>query len=769
MFTSHTFYVISLTILFLFCGYNNLKGQQLKGQILDADNKSQIPFATISINSVQKSQTILSDSSGFFSSNTLDFGRYNVRITCVGYEPSLYPSILVTGGKQTSIIVYLKPSNEILADVVVQATTFKATTSSKRLNIEQTDKYAATWGDPARMALSFAGVSNVNDQSNELVIRGNSPKGLLWMIEGIEIPSPNHFSAEGASGGLIGALSSTVLQNSTFYTGAFSANYGNALSGVFDLSLRNGNDEKREYSINTSLLGVNVGMEGPFSKKHKDSYLVNYRFANTRLINSLGLSQVLNASSPKFEDLTFKFKFQRKKAVLTLWGVGGKNTTDFSVSQFLEIQNRANFYATGLKWFKEFSKKLVVESTISYSGNENVNNRKQIFTDQSEGRQANLQNQSIRFVNNAYYRLADENTLHFGSIVSQLSYNLFGAFDFIFDNLNVSASDTSINSVGKTYTWQNFGLILLKKEKWDLNLGIHSNYFFLNKQLSLEPRASVSFTLNDRQRLNFGFGIHSRLEPLNIYLYKNDLLLNGKVVDNINLGVTKAAHFVLGFDNTISKDLQFNTEIYYQHLYDVGVGNSAILPGIDYISLLNQINSVNLFPLTSDGFGTNYGWEVTVEKPLNKGFYGLFTSSIFRSFYKNGVEQNKYPSRYDNRFVINTLAGKEWIVNKNLINLNFRVTYAGGIRQLPVSLINGVPNTIYEIGYTERLNNYFRVDLKGSYIFSVGKTTTTASLDINNAFDRANPLTSIFNPITSEYEVINQLGILPVLSLKFDF
>lgn len=743
--------------------------QSIKGRVLDADNKTQVPFASISVLSLEETQTVIADSLGFFFSKELEFGRYDIRVTSVGYQPTMLTSILVTNGKQTYIEVSLKPSNEVLENVIVRPNTPDRFNSSKHLNIEQTEKYAATWGDPARMALSFAGVSNVNDQSNELVIRGNSPKGLLWMIEGVEVPSPNHFSAEGASGGLIGAVSSSVLKSSTFYTGAFPANYGNALSGVFDLSLRNGNDEKREYSLNASLLGVNASMEGPFSKNRKDSYLLNYRFANTRLINTLGLSKVLNASSPKFEDLTFKFNFQRDKGVLTFWGVGGRNTTDFSISNFLEIQNQANFYATGLKWSRQFSKKLVIESIVSHSGNQNINNRKQISTDQSEAKQANLQNRSTRFLVNAYYRVAEQNTLHIGTIFSEISYDLFGAFDFNLDYINVSVSDTSLSSTGKTYTWQNFGLILIKKENYELKLGVHSNYFFLNNRFSLEPRASLSLNLNEKQNLNFGFGIHSRLEPINVYLYKNDILLNGKVVDNKNLSLTKAAHFVIGLNNSLRNNLRINTELYYQHLFNVGVGNASILPGIEHISLLNQLNSVNLYPLIGTGFGTNYGWEVTIEKPLNKGFYGLFTSSVFRSFYKNNAIDKNLPSRYDNRFVINTLAGREWIIKKNLFNINLRTTWAGGIRQLPVTLINGTPRTNYDVGYTENLGNYFRVDLKGNYIFSISKTTTTLSLDINNILDKANPLTRIFNPTVGDYEVINQLGILPVLSVKLDF
>lgn len=756
-----------IIILAIFCQKTN--GQELKGQVKDADNKAIVSFATVKIIGKDYTKTISADSSGFFTQRNLSFGRYNILVSSIGYETVSLAAILVTAGKQTFLEVELKPSNEVFSEIVVKSDRTSELSSTKSLNIEQSQKYAATWGDPARMALSFAGVTNVNDQSNELVIRGNSPKGLLWMIEGVEVPSPNHFSSEGASGGFIGGLSASVLRNSTFLTGAFPANYGNALSGVFDVGLRTGNSEEMEGSANVSLLGIEAGLEGPISKKHGDSYLVNYRYANTSLINSLGLSNVLNASTPKFEDLTFKFNFRRKKSVISLWGLGGRNTTDFTLTDFLVVNNRANFYASGLKVSREFSKKIVGETTLSISGNSNVSNRNQIWSDQGRNRESNLKNRNTRLITSLYYRLDEHNTLQLGSIVSQLSYDLFGSLSLSFFDLDLSATDTSINSSGSTYSWQNYFLFLLNKNAFSFNIGFHSNYFFLNKQFSLEPRGSMSYKLSNNSRINVGIGIHSRLEPLNTYLFKNDLLLNGKVVDNVNLELSKAAHFVIGFDKVLKNSVRFNSEIYYQRLFNIGVGNSAILPGTNNISLINQINSVNLYLLIPSGLGENYGWEFTIEKSLKDGFYGLFTSSLFKSVYQLNKEAEKLPSRFDNRFVVNSLLGKEWIIKKNLVNINLRSTWAGGIRQLPVELTNGIPLTITDVGYTDKIRNYFRVDLKGSYIFSLGKTTTSASLDINNIFDRANPLTRIFNPVLGDYQVINQLGILPVLSLTFDF
>jgi CarboxypepD_reg-like domain/TonB-dependent Receptor Plug Domain len=743
-------------------------GQVLRGRVIDSDNKAQIPFATVTINGGNLKKVIQSDSLGNFEFNNLQFGRYNLQISSIGYERKELNSLLVTNGKQTVIEVVLTPSVEQLEEIKIKANNLDNNKiSTKSLVIEQSERYAATWGDPARMAMSFAGVGIVNDQSNELVIRGNSPKGMLWMIEGVEVSNPNHFASDGASGGSISAITSSILQNSTFLTGAFPAQYGNALSGVFDISLRNGNAEKKEYSVNAGLLGAEVGAEGYFTRKQKDTYLVNYRFANPTLIKSLGLSGVLNAVTPKFQDMAFKFNFIRNKTTFTLWGIAAKNSTNFEIPAFLSAKNKSNFYVGGLRIFRQLSLKTTSETTLSFSENQQSNGNK--YVDQSESKVSNLNGGSVRLASTIYYRLNQNNTFQAGTIVSRLSYNLFGSFEFNFPNLGIFVKDTNLSSNGATYNFQNFALVKHRIGKINMNIGVHSNYFLLNNQLLIEPRASISYEINHRKSLTMSIGKHSRLESLSIYLFKNNILLNQKVVENKNLSPTKAIHFVLGYNERLKSNWNLNSEVYFQHLYSVPVGDTSIMSGVHYLSLLNQLNSVNLNPLVNNGFGRNYGWEVTIEKTLHKGFYGLFTSSIFRSLYKNASDANYLSTRFDNRFVLNMLAGKEWVLGKNLINFNLRTTWAGGIRQLSTELINGNPNTISDQGYENKLGNYLRLDTKVSYIFSIKQTTSSLSIDINNLTDRANPLTKIFNPLTQKYEIINQLGILPVLSYKFNF
>ena len=154
-----------------------------------------------------------------------------------------------------------------------------ASISARSFSVEETRRYAASVADPARMVMNFPGVTNSGDD-NSIVVRGNSPKGVLWRLEGIEIPNPNHFSALGSSGGSISMLNANVLGNSDFYTGAFVPEIGNALSGAFDLNFRNGNTERYEHTVQVGVLGVELATEGPFKKGGKASYLVKLPLFN---------------------------------------------------------------------------------------------------------------------------------------------------------------------------------------------------------------------------------------------------------------------------------------------------------------------------------------------------------------------------------------------------------------------------------------------------------------------------------------------------------
>ncbi len=205
-----------------------------------------------------------------------------------------------------------------------------ALSGAKQLNIEEGMRFAGSRNDPARMAQNFAGVSGANDGRNDIIIRGNSPSGVLWRAEGVDIPNPNHFSTFGATGGPVTILNTNTLRTSSFLTGAFPADYGNALAGAFDLRLRNGNKDKYEMLAQVGFNGFEAAAEGPLGKRGGASFLVDYRYSLIAAVHALGLSVGTGASVPNYQDLTVKINVPTKKAgTFGLFAMGGLSNIHF--------------------------------------------------------------------------------------------------------------------------------------------------------------------------------------------------------------------------------------------------------------------------------------------------------------------------------------------------------------------------------------------------------------------------------------------------------
>ncbi|MBM3437308.1 MAG: carboxypeptidase-like regulatory domain-containing protein, partial [Bacteroidetes bacterium] len=302
--------------------------QTVKGQVVDKESQVSLPGATIVIVGSNPLIGTTTDANGYFSLAKVPVGRLTISVRFLGYQPVDIPEILVNTGKEVILHVELSESVVNLDEAVIKAESRKdvainsmATVSARTFSIEEAGRYAGGFDDPARMASSFAGVTTGQLEDNSIVVRGNAPKGILWMLEGVPVPNPNHFAgAYSAGGGFMTIFSGQLVANSDFFTGAFPAEYGNALAGAFDIKLRTGNNEKREYWFQAGLLGLDFGAEGPFVKGKNSSYLFNYKYSTYGLISPL---LPKGSGLPIYQDLSFKMNFPTKKAgIFSLWGAG---------------------------------------------------------------------------------------------------------------------------------------------------------------------------------------------------------------------------------------------------------------------------------------------------------------------------------------------------------------------------------------------------------------------------------------------------------------
>ena len=315
--------------------------QTIKGRIIDQQSKSPLIGVNIIILGSNPLKGSTTDAEGFYKIQQVAFGRNILKISYMGYKEQVIPNVLLTSGKQLILDIEMEEKVSVIQEVTVSAVAQRnnidrglVTVSGKSFDIEETRRFAGSRNDPARMVAGFAGVTSSNDSRNDIIVRGNTPSGVLWRLEGVDIPNPNHFGSLGATGGPVSMLNNNLLAKSAFLTGAFPAMYGNATAGVFDLQMRNGNNEKYEFMGQMGFNGVELGAEGPLSKNSKASFLINYRYSVLDLIKKLGLNFGTGSGVPAYQDLSLKINIPTEHlGTFSLFGVGGKSNIKFQDEQ----------------------------------------------------------------------------------------------------------------------------------------------------------------------------------------------------------------------------------------------------------------------------------------------------------------------------------------------------------------------------------------------------------------------------------------------------
>lgn len=774
--------------------------QTIRGSIVDKESKAPLPGVSVR---VYKDSTLVSGASSDMDGNyrlaNIAVGRYTVRAGTLGYQPVEQKNIIVNSGKEMILNLEMEESATKMNEVVIEGNTKEGTinemtsVSARSFSIDETNRYAGSRGDPARMASNFAGVQGADDSRNDIVVRGNSPMGVLWRLEGVDIPNPNHFAIEGTTGGPVSILNNKVLDNSDFLTGAFPAEYGNSIAGAFDLRMRNGNNEKHEFTGQFGILGTEISAEGPFSKKSRASFLVNYRYSTLKVFESAHIP-IGTGAVPNYQDGAFKLNFPLKKGGNLSWfGVGGASKIDIIVSKYTEPSDelygedqrdqyfRTGMGVSGLVYSKSINTntyfRAVLAGSHRYSNaHHNLVYRDTTFAVDSIVPKMGYSNTEDQISFNFFFnrKFGSRHTIKFGMFSTDyhniLEDSIHNEQTFLFYNRQ--------DYEGSAMLFQPYVQWKFKAtENLVFNLGVHGQYFTLNGSTSVEPRAGMKWTFAEKQTLSAGVGMHSQMLPA--YIYYTHLPSNTKpyVLHNKNLDFMRSNHFILSYDFAIASDLRVKVETYYQMLYDVPVEKK-----ISSFSVLNQGSGFSRFfpdTLVNKGTGTNYGVELTVEKFFSKSYFFLFTASLFDARYKgsDGIERN---TDFNTKYALNGLIGREFKFNeKQSLQLGAKITAAGKRWYTPVDTV--ASRLASEAVFVDTLRNtlqfntsYFRVDLKVSWKLNGKKATHTIGLDLVNVTNRKNilgltyspdPLHPENNPVVEQY----QLGFLPIFYYSIDF
>ena len=804
-----SYFFYSLFFILIYVGYGQ---QQFKGTVKDIDSELALEGVNIILlnsDGGYSTNGVITDANGRFSMENVPLGRQSFEVRYLGYKSKKLPELIINAGKVAVVEVFLEEDLEQLDEVVVQLYNSKsvsgmlntmAVNSAQQFDVETIERFSGGRRDLARLARSYAGVLNTDDSRNDILVRGNSPSGVLWRLEGIPIPNPNHFAVAGTTGGPVSALNINLLKSSNFLRGAFPAEYGDVTSGVFDVNFRSGNFDTTEITAQIHATGgLELEIEGPLKKGSDKSYLVSYRYALT----SLNIIPIGTNAIPNYQDLSFKLDLGKLAGgQVSLFGIGGASAIDFLSNETDEddlfanpnedLYNSSKLAIVGVNHKTYVSDRTYLKTTLAYTGSRN------------EVVQDNYLTTSETPVKYEALRLVDEKqNLLFSSVLnSKINPKLSLRSGLLFNRSSVISKVRNRNNLarneiqdqdqdglpdfrtvadfdGNFRDLQVFSQFKYRfSEQLNLHFGLHSRYFSLNKNQSLEPRGGISWSPNEIHRFSASFGKHTQTQQLPLLFYTN-YNANTQRYNASNLGLdnSRSFHYIIAHNWNFHSNWTLKTELYYQALDKIAV--EAIPSSYSSLNEGANFRFTRKGNLVNEGSGTNYGLEMTLERYFNKNYYLLFSASRFESSYiaSDGIERN---TAFNNRYVYNALGGKEFPFSlkngtKFTFFVNTKFTGAGGGYYTPIDLAATIANNGNEVydernAFNARYSDYFRWDLKlGLRSQGRKKVSQEWSVDLLNLTNRENLFIRRFNETNNQINDVNQLGFFLDILYKIQF
>lgn len=776
--------------------------QTIRGTVIDKLSKQALMGASVILKDSKPLVGTSADSDGNFTLPGVPIGRRSLEISLIGYNTITIDGINVTSGKESILNIELEEKIANLGEVKITAKQRKdlalnnmATVSARSFTIEETERYAGSLGDPSRMVSNYAGVAMTNDSRNDIIIRGNSPVGLLWRLDGIEIPNPNHFSAFGTTGGPVSMLNNNLLTNSDFLTGAFPAEYGNAMSGVFDLKMRHGNNERREYTGQIGFNGFEVGVEGPFTKGKKATYLANFRYSTLEIFHALGIEFGTGTAIPQYKDLTFKINIPTSKyGNFNIIGLGGLSFIELYDSKTsllnkdldqnynyggVDLDYGSNMGILGISHQIFINKKTRLETVISALATQATTHIDSLQFDKNG---SIIQNSNFKFYDSDGTEVKYTISSHLKTKHNTKNSSIFGIYYDLYDVKYIDSFKLyRINGFAKFYDTKGKISLLRAYGQWQhifsdrlkVNMGLYSGYVNLNSEAVLEPRVNFRYNITKSQSISGGYGLVSQMQP-RIYYFLETLTDTTNLIyfkSNESMKMSRSHQFVLSYDNVMSKDLRFKSELYYQYLYNVPVSESV--PQYSLVNTGDSFAGIISDSLVNKGYGINYGLELTLEKFFNGRYYFLSTLSLFESKYK-GVDDEWRNTAFNGNYVWNLLGGYEFkLGNRNSLTSSFRSVLAGGKRYVPIDLQKSIHTNITELdwsnAYNKQFGDYFRIDLRIGFKMNRKKYNQEWAVDLQNLTNNKNIYSQSFNPRSKSINFDYQTGFYPMVLYRIQF
>ena len=741
-------YIISLLLL-LFTGIELLQAQQtysIKGIVKDATNGEPVSFANVVIwNTIEGTVT---DEDGLFEITGITPGSYRLQASFIGYKPTVTAEFRISN-KDLFFPIELEESNESLQEVNIVASPFRKTPESpiglRVIGFKEIEKSAGGNRDISRVVQSFPGVASPAAFRNDLMVRGGGPSENRFFLDGVEIPNINHFSTQGASGGPVGIINPDFIREVDFYSAAYPASRGNALSSVLDFKLQDGNKEKFSLRGVIGASDIGLSINGPAGEK--TTYQVSVRRSYLQfLFDMIGLPFL-----PTFTDAQFKVKhtFNRKNE-LTILRLGAIDNMKLNTN--MEDMSEKNQYI--LAYLPVVKQKTYTLGAVykHYSGNNIhtlivsrslLNNRNIKYKDNDENAEENLTlNYHSDEIEN---KLRSENIFRFSSF----RLNIGGNLEYTtYTNRTYQKLFTTTPKIINYHTnlallkWGIYTTVIYesKNERFTSSLGMRTDANNYSSDMNnlfnqFSPRLSLSYRLFETIFLNGNIGRYYELPPYTVLGFKDN---QGNYLNKDNhLTYIRSDQAGLGLEYRPTSYLKFSAEGFYKKYdqYPMSLIDSIPLAskGTDYGVLGNE--AVN-----STATGRAYGLELTGRWYNYKGLTFIASYTFVRSEFKDGRGSGKYiSSAWDNRHLF-TFSGTYTLPKNWDIGAKLRVV--GGAPYTPYDIeksslveawdASGSLYYDYSRFNSERLKPFTQLDIRVDKTFYLNKFMLGAYIDIQN-------------------------------------
>jgi len=753
-------------ILVGLCCISHIRAQEnrttVTGDVIEDETGQPVEFANVVLSKNGDHAIATTDSTGIFHFQEVPYGIYRLTISYVGFRTVSIQELAVEHQQLPPIQIRLEPSSLKLDEVVVQAVqplrVSARLSGGYTLTPEEVRRFPATFYDPARLATVYPGVVNINDQANNLAIRGNSPNQMNFYIHGAEIVNSNHLANAGTStdrttmsGGSVNMFSAQLLENTEIYTGVLPTNLLQATSGAMNYHLKRGSRTGFHFTGQVGLNGIDVAAEGPIGNRW--SYIANYRYSTVGLLSQLGVD--FSDETILYQDLSIQVSFyQNEKVKWSFFAMGGDNSNSFEAKvdsareefkDAFDIDFKSQIGIAGANVEVHLSDQLRWHTTLAASTR----------WDQRS------QTSSTQFPDAEDYLELTKYAFH-----TQLSQQTTGAWGFLY-GLN-----TTLWQGGMEY--QDFGLsekrfgenvrgVLLRPyaethwrhRMWRIDGGLAVSYNGLNNQAYFQPRLSLMRHLPHRQKLAVSSGLHHKLQPYQI-LFSSDSHAELPMLQSWKTTLTYEKDFQMS---------QIRATVYYENISDVGAGDNGF-------SALNILEEYPPISIGSDGKGQNKGIELAYQRFLNQGLFLLISGTLFDARYRNPDMEAWTNSHFNNQCMFNTTIGKEFEFStgekQKVLGMNFQLVYSGGFWETPIDLTASraagrtIRNStdLFSQQLPAVLKTYFRIYYKINH----SKRYSLIGLDLSNVINRQNVSYSYYDPLLDEIVMKHQLGLIPMLS-----